>query len=57
MTPGFWLTLGSVVARSIGCCYVVAKARRQGEQVHREVARLEAEIEKTEQALDDERRR
>ena len=57
MTPGFWLTLGTVLAGAVGCWYIVARVRRQAEQTSRERARIEAEIEKTEQALEDERRR
>jgi len=45
MTPGFSLPLGVVVAGSAGCWYVVARARRESEQVHPEVERLDAAVE------------
>ena len=57
VTPGFWLSLGVVAAGGAGCWYVVVKARRQAEQVHREAERLKAEVEKMRQALEEERSR
>jgi cell division protein FtsB len=46
-----------MVAGGASCWCVVALARRQAEQTSRERARLEAEIEKMRQALEEERRR
>jgi len=57
MTPGFWLTHGTVLAGAADCWHAVARDRREAKQSGREVARLEAKIEKARQAFEDERRR
>ena len=56
MTPEFWLAL-VVVAGAAGCWHAVARDRREAKQSGREVARLEAKIEKARLAFGDERRR
>jgi len=45
VTSGFWLALAALLAGSASYSYVVARARREAEQTHREVERLDAEVE------------
>ena len=45
VTSGFWLALAALLAGSSSYSYVVARACREAEQTHREVERLDAEVE------------